>query len=94
MLWVVIAEDRAGAGNLRGDNRGAHIDWLTASGDHVVRAGPFTTDDGSAMTGSMLVVDFPDRSAVEEWAGCDPYAIAGLFESVTIKAWKEVIKPD
>lgn len=94
MLWVVIAEDRAGSGNLRGDNRGAHLDWLAASGDQIVRAGPFTTDDGSAMIGSMLVVDFPDRNSVEEWAGGDPYAIAGLFESVSIQAWKEVIRPD
>jgi len=91
MLWVLIAEDRSDRGYLRVDNRDAHLAWLAESAEHVVRAGPFLADDGSAMIGSMLVLEFPDRESVEAWAGGDPYSAAGLFESVTIKAWKEVI---
>ncbi len=94
MLWVLLAEDLADRGHLRTENRDAHLAWLRESADHVIRAGPFLTDDGSAMTGSMLVLDFPDRASVEEWAAGDPYLAAGLFDSVTIKPWKEVIKPD
>jgi len=93
MLWILLAEDRSDRGHLRIENRDAHLAWLADSADHVVRAGPFLTDDGSAMTGSMLVLDFPDRASVEEWAAGDPYLAAGLFQSVTIKQWKEVIKP-
>jgi uncharacterized protein YciI len=29
-------------------------------------------------------------AAAEAWAAADPYAKAGLFESVTIRAWKKV----
>lgn len=93
MLWVLIAEDRSDRGHLRVENRYAHLAWLAESVDVVVRAGPFVSDDGSAMTGSMLVLDFPDRESVETWAAGDPYRSAGLFESVSIKAWKEVIPP-
>lgn len=94
MLWILLAEDNKDRGHLRLENRDAHLAWLAESAGHVVRAGPFVSDDGSAMTGSMLVLDFPDRAAAEEWAAGDPYLAAGLFDSVTIKAWKEVIKPD
>jgi len=94
MLWVLLAEDLADRPHLRFENRDAHLAWLAESADHVVRAGPFLTDDGSAMTGSMLVLDFPDRYSVEQWASGDPYLAAGLFNSVTIRPWKEVIKPD
>jgi len=94
MLWILLAADNKDRGHLRLENRDAHLAWLDESAEHVVRAGPFVSDDGSAMTGSMLVLDFPDRTAVDEWAAGDPYLAAGLFDSVTIKAWKEVIKPD
>jgi len=94
MLWILLADDNKDRGHLRVENRDAHLAWLAESAEHVVRAGPFVGDDGSTMTGSMLVLDFPDRAAVGEWATGDPYLAAGLFDSVTIKAWKEVIKPD
>ena len=31
------------------------------------------------------------RAAAEDWAANDPYAKAGLFDSVEIRAWKQVI---
>ena len=41
--------------------------------------------------GSLLIIDFPDRVAAESCAAGDPYAKAGLFESVEIRPWKKVI---
>jgi len=93
MLWVLTAVDHAKRGHLRSENRDDHLAWLAGSTDRVVRAGPLVSDDGSTMTGSMLVLDFPDRDSVEAWAAGDPYRAAGLFESVSIKAWKEAIRP-
>jgi hypothetical protein len=49
------------------------------------------SDDGNSMTGSLLIMDFPDRAAVEAFAAGDPYAAAGLFESVVIRRWKKVL---
>jgi hypothetical protein len=48
------------------------------------------SDDGEAMLGSVLVIEAADRAAAEGFAAGDPYAKAGLFESVTIKAFKKV----
>jgi uncharacterized protein len=56
----------------------------------VFLAGPFLDDDGD-MTGSLIILELPDMAAAEAWAAADPYALAGLFESVTIREWKKVI---
>ncbi|KIN65779.1 YciL protein [Sulfitobacter noctilucae] len=43
------------------------------------------------MCGSMLVLDLPDMAAAEAWAAEDPYAKAGLFETVTLREWIQVL---
>jgi hypothetical protein len=43
------------------------------------------------MTGSFILVDMPDRPAVEEYLRNDPYVKAGLFERVEVRGWRKVI---
>ena len=62
--------------------------------DSVFVAGPTLTQDGEGMNGSLMIVDFPDRAMVNAFATADPYAKAGLFESVIIKPWKMVFEPN
>lgn len=89
MTYALICLDKPGSEAVRKENRDAHLAYLKETG--VVRiAGPFLSEDGG-MTGSMLVLDVPDRAAAESWAANDPYAKAGLFDSVEIRAWKQVI---
>ncbi|EBU8132008.1 hypothetical protein DLM20_24945, partial [Salmonella enterica subsp. enterica serovar Java] len=52
-------------------------------------AGPFLDEVGKP-NGSLVVIDVADRSAAEAFAANDPYARAGLFESVEIKPWNWV----
>jgi uncharacterized protein YciI len=52
------------------------------------------TDDGTRMTGSLLIMDFADRKLAEAFAANDPYNKAGLFENVVIRRWKKVIPAD
>ena len=91
MHFVMICVDKPGHAQVRAANRAAHLDHLGRHAGNVVMAGPTLGDDGAAMTGSVLIVEFPDRAAVEAFAAADPYAQAGLFESVAIRAWKKVI---
>jgi len=56
----------------------------------VVQAGPFL-DDADAMIGSLLILDVADRAEAVEWGANDPYAKAGLFESVQLFRWKKVV---
>lgn len=89
MLVCLMAHDKTGALDVRMENRSAHVDYLKST-DHVHLAGPLIDAEGG-MCGSMIVLDVPDMAAAEEWAASDPYAIAGLFQSVTLTEWKKVI---
>lgn len=90
-MFVVHCKDKPGAQQVRLDNRAAHLDHLTANISHVVAAGPVQTDDRTGMVGSVLILDFPDRVALDAFLARDPYAQAGLFESVTVLPWKRVL---
>ena len=91
MLFSFYCLDRTDHTHVRSENRDDHIAYLKAQGEKVISAGPFLSDDGEAMVGSLLIIDFPDRVAAETFAAGDPYAKAGLFESVEIRPWKKVI---
>jgi len=88
MRIALICIDKAGALQVRLDNRAAHLDYIAASGV-VEMAGPFL--DAGAMVGSLVVLDVDDLAAAQDWAAGDPYAKAGLFASVDIREWKKVI---
>ncbi|WP_112320581.1 YciI family protein [Oceanibium sediminis] len=89
MLFALICIDKPGALEVRKANRGAHLAYLNETGV-VLQAGPFLDDEGQ-MNGSLLVIDVADRAAAEAFAAGDPYANAGLFDAVTIRAWNKVI---
>jgi uncharacterized protein YciI len=91
MHYIVFAVDKPGHQDLRLANRPDHLEYLKANKDIIVTAGPTQSDDGESMTGSLLVLDVADRRAAETFAENDPYAKAGLFESVQVKRWKRVI---
>ncbi len=90
-MFVVKCLDKAGAAQLRLDNRPAHLDFLKANADKYVLAGPLLSDDRQSMIGSLLVLDFPDRPTLDEFLAQDPFVKAGLFQSVEILPFKKVL---
>ncbi len=90
MLFIVHCIDKPGHEPVRMANRAAHIAYLETLGEQLVAGGPTQTDDGEHMTGSLLILDLPDRAAVDRFCANDPYARAGLFERVEICRWKRV----
>ncbi|SDX41821.1 hypothetical protein SAMN05444358_105201 [Ruegeria halocynthiae] len=88
MLIALIARDKSGALQTRLDNRAAHLAYIEETGV-VAQAGPLL--DGDAMIGSLVILDVQDLAAAEAWAANDPYALAGLFDSVELIPWKKVI---
>ena len=89
MFVALIAHDKADALDIRIANRPAHLDYLKST-NLVSQAGPLLDWNG-AMIGSLIVLDVPDMAAAQGWADNDPYAMAGLFESVTLTHWNRVI---
>jgi uncharacterized protein YciI len=89
MRAALICIDKPGHLQTRLENRAAHLDHISSSGI-VEMAGPFLDADGQ-MIGSLVVLTVDSLADAEAWAAADPYAKAGLFDSVTIREWKKVV---
>ncbi len=89
MRFALICHDKPGALPLRLENRAAHLAHIEATGV-VEMAGPFLDAQGQ-MTGSLIVLSVDSLQAAHDWAAADPYAKAGLFDSVTVTEWKKVV---
>lgn len=89
MRIALYARDKAGALPIRTQNRAAHLAYIEETGA-VEMAGPLIDAEGG-MCGSLVILDLPDMEAARAWAEADPYARAGLFDSVTLTEWKKVI---
>jgi uncharacterized protein YciI len=90
MLFAVICVDKPESGHIRSQNRPAHLDHLKRIEEKIALAGPILTEDRSRPTGSLLILDFESRAEAEAFAAADPYNKAGVFESVTIKPFKQI----
>ncbi len=91
MFFVIYCVDKPGSSALRASTRPAHMDYLRANAARIAAAGPFESDDGEIMTGSLLIVDMADKAEVRAFCDGDPYAKAGLFERVEIRRWKRTM---
>ncbi|MDA0654344.1 MAG: YciI family protein [Proteobacteria bacterium] len=89
-LFAIVAIDRPGRLDRRRATRDKHLAHLKTLGDRLRIAGPFTAEDGTPC-GSMLVIEADDLDAAEALAAADPYFAAGVFESVTVRPWKNVV---
>ena len=87
-LFAVMCTDKENHLETRKANRDAHLAYLKETG--VAQAGPFLDADGN-MCGSLLILDVADLAAAQDWAANDPYAKAGLFQSVPIQHWNREI---
>ncbi|WP_439524193.1 YciI family protein [Marivita sp.] len=91
MLIALIARDKAGALETRKANRDTHLAYIDATGV-VEQAGPLLDADDQ-MIGSLVILNVKDVAAAQDWADNDPYAKAGLFQSVDLIPWKRVVGP-
>lgn len=89
MRVALICIDKPGHLHVRQENRAAHLAHIEASG-LVEMAGPFLNAAGE-MYGSLVVLTVETMEQAQDWAAQDPYAKAGLFQSVDMREWKKVI---
>ncbi|NBF08392.1 YciI family protein [Pseudomonas sp. Fl4BN1] len=98
MLYAIIATDVANSLENRLAARPAHLErlqQLQAEG-RVVLAGPHpavdSNDPGAAgFSGSLIVAQFDSLGAAQAWADADPYVAAGVYASVLVKPFKQVL---
>lgn len=89
MYFAIYALDRPDAADLRTRTRPAHRDYLHGRclPVRLVLAGPLLAEDGRTMIGSLIVVEAADLPSVETFSERDPYRLAGLVGSITIRPW-------
>lgn len=98
MLYAIISEDVENSLSLRKSSRPAHLARLEAlkNEGRLVLAGPHpavdSEDPGEAgFTGSLVVAEFDSLAAAQAWADADPYIAAGVYRSVQVKPFKQVL---
>ena len=91
MLFAISCTDKPGSLELRLATRPAHLEHLKAEVGRILLGGPVLDAAGNPC-GSLLVVEAADRAEAEAFAAADPYAKAGLFESVAIRPYRVVFK--
>lgn len=89
MLFALLCNDKPDHLQVRLDARPAHLEFLNGLGASLKFAGPFLGGDGKP-NGSLVVIEAEDLTSAEKIAAADPYALAGLFDSVTIRPWNWV----
>lgn len=91
MLFAFVCTDKPDHLHVRMETRPVHIEHLNklnAEGT-LKMAGPFLDADGKPC-GSLVVVSADTIEAARAIADADPYAKAGLFQSVEVKPFNWV----
>jgi hypothetical protein len=91
MLCIMICEDRPDSLDLRLATRTAHLAYIETIRAQVRLAGPMLSDDGNTMLGSVFIIETDDLDAARALNANDPYTLAGLFEKVTIRPFRQVV---
>lgn len=87
MQFLVTGIDYTDEGALdrRLKAREAHLKGVEAAqarGEHLY--GAALLDDSGKMIGSFLVVDYPDKDALDAWLKNEPYVLAHVWEKVEV----------
>jgi uncharacterized protein YciI len=91
MLFALVCTDKPQSLDLRLATRAAHLAYLQTYAEKMIMAGPLLDPEGRAC-GSLLVIDVTDSPEAAGFAEADPYARAGLFESVVIRPYRVVFR--
>jgi uncharacterized protein YciI len=98
MLYAIIAEDNIDSLAQRLVTRPRHLDRIKRlqNEGRLILAGPHpaidSEDPGDAgFCGSLVVAEFDSLEDAQHWANTDPYMLAGVYKSVTVKPFRKVL---
>lgn len=90
MEFILYCVDKPGRAGLRGSLRLPHLSHV-ATCQSAFRFGGPLLDDAGLPRGSLMILDLPDRAALDAHMRADPFFNGGLFESVTIWQTRQVL---
>jgi uncharacterized protein YciI len=86
-LFVLHAIDRPDVLPLRLEHYAAHRAFIETEAEHgitILLSGPLQSDDGEMMTGSLFIIDAPDRATIEAFVQADPFTKNEVWGHVSI----------
>lgn len=91
MQFLVTAHDGTDpdSGQRRQRARAAHLAAaarLKALGQFVI--GGAILNDAGAMVGSVLILDFPDRDALDRYLAADPYVVEKVWQRIDVQPFR------
>jgi uncharacterized protein len=88
MLFAIMLIDKPDGAILRAETAPTHRVYVGNHAAGMRLGGPLLADDYETMIGSLIIKDFPDQAAAEQFIANEPYNKAGLFETVIIKPFE------
>ncbi len=82
---IYCVDDPAKTG-LRQKTRAVHLRYMIAHKDRILFGGPIKSEPDGPTVGSAFVLDYETRAEVDAFLAEEPYFLAGLFESVVVRA--------
>ena len=92
-MYTIVCFDRPDSASLRDAHRAAHQEFLKANAGKIIFGGPLKNSLDGASTGALMVVNCPTRKEAEAFIGADPFHRNGVYESVVVRAFKQVFPP-
>jgi hypothetical protein len=92
-MYAIVCFDRPDSSALRDEHRAAHQDFLKKHSSKVVFGGPLKSSPDGPSTGALIVVNCATREEAEALIGADPFYRGGVYESVAVRAFKQVFPP-
>ena len=92
-MYALICFDRPDSAPLLDQHHAAHQDFLKTNASRIVFGGPLKSAPEGPSTGALIVVDCATREEAEAFIGADPFHRGGVYESVAVRAFKQVFPP-
>jgi uncharacterized protein YciI len=89
-MYAIICYDRPDSAALRDQHRAAHQEFLKIHSARIVFGGPLKDTAEGPSNGALLVVDCKTREEAQALIGADPFKKGGVYQSVTVRAFKQV----
>ena len=90
MQFFIKAYDGEGMLAKRMEVRPRHLEGMKALGKQIIVAGGLLDEKGR-MKGSALVMEFPDRTALDAYLAGEPYVVEGVWQKIEVETMNVVL---
>ena len=90
MQFLIKAYDGEGMLDKRMEVRPRHLEGMKALGRQIICAGGLLDEQGK-MKGSALVMEFPDRTALDVYLKNEPYVVEGVWQRIEVETMNVVL---